>query len=296
MLAVVFAAPAKSYAAEAAVNLGTTGTFAVLAGSTITSTGATAISGSAGGDVGLSPGSAVIGFPPATISDGLMHTADAIAIQAKADLVTAYNDAAGRTTTTDLTGQALGGITLTAGVYSFDTSAQLTGTLTLDGQGDPEAVFIFKIGSTLTTASGSLVNLINGARYCRVFWQVGTSATLGTTSTFAGHILAMESITATTGAMVQGQLLARNGAVTLDTNIIINGVCEVVPTPTTTAAPTTTVLPTTTIVTATTVTPTTTTPGGQLPNTATPWYTILIAGAGLLLIGALVFKSRKINE
>ncbi|MFA4885376.1 MAG: ice-binding family protein, partial [Desulfotomaculaceae bacterium] len=227
--------PTISMAAEATVDLGTTESFAVLAGSTITNTGSTTIKGDAGGDVGLSPGTAVTGFPPGTVSDGTIHAADAAAGLAQDDLVIAYNDAADRTTTADLTDQDLGGLTLTPGVYSFSSSAQLTGTLTLDGQNALDPVFVFQVGSTLTTASGSNVNLINGARYCRTFWQVGSSATLGTNSDFVGHIFAMDSITATTGAKVQGQLLARNGAVTLDSNTITNGFCAAPPAPPTTA-------------------------------------------------------------
>jgi type VI secretion system secreted protein VgrG len=122
-------------------------------------------------------------------------------------------------------------MTLTSGVYKFDTAAQLTGELTLDAEGDPDAAFIFQIGSTLTTANASSIVLINEAQYCRVFWQVGSSATLGTDSSFIGHIFAMTSITATTGAEIQGQLLARTGAVTLDSNIITNGVCAAVTPP-----------------------------------------------------------------
>jgi len=172
----------------------------------------------------VSTGSAITGFPPGTLT-GTENSNNAVAIQAKADLITAYNNALNRTTTEDLTGQDLGGLTLTPGVYEFSSSAQLTGTLTLNGLDEPDPVFIFKIGSTLTTASSSNFNLIRGARYCRTFWQVGSSATLGTGSNFVGHIFAMESITANTGARVQGQLLARTSAVTLDTNTIINGFC-----------------------------------------------------------------------
>jgi hypothetical protein len=211
-------------AAEAPVPLGTTSTFAVLAGSTVTNTGATVVDGDAGGDVAVSPGSAITGFPPGTLT-GMTHANDGVAIQAQADLVTAYDNAANRPTTQDLTGQDLGGLTLMPGVYSFSSEAQLTETLTLDAQGDPDAVFIFKIGTALTTASDSTVSLVNGARYCRTFWQVGSSATLGTGSHFVGHLFAMASVTANTGATVQGQLLARSGAVTLDTNNITNGVC-----------------------------------------------------------------------
>jgi len=227
----MLAVPTMSIAAQAKVDLGATSNFAVLAGSTITNTGTTTISGSAGADVGLYPGTSVTGFPPGIVAGGTIYAADAVASLAQTDLGLAYNDALSRTTTMDLTGQDLGGLTLTSGVYTFSSSAQLTGTLTLDAQGDPEAVFIFRIGSTLTTASGSNVNLINSARYCRTFWQVGTSATLGTDSHFAGHIFALTSITANTGASVQGQLLALNGAVTLDTNTITNGICATIPIP-----------------------------------------------------------------
>jgi uncharacterized repeat protein (TIGR01451 family)/LPXTG-motif cell wall-anchored protein len=232
LMLVMMAVPTVSIAAEATVNLGATSSYAILAGSTITNTGATTINGDAGGDMGLSPGAAVIGFPPGTLS-GTIHAADAAAVLAKTDLVTAYNDAASRVTTLNLTGTDLGGITLTPGVYSFDSSAQLTGTLTLDGQNALDPVFIFKTGSTLTTATGSNISLVNGARYCRTFWQVGSSATLGSGSSFVGHIFALTSITAENGAIVQGQLLARNGAVTLDTNTITNGFCAAPPAPAT---------------------------------------------------------------
>lgn len=196
-----------------------------MAGTTVTNTGTTTIGGDAGGNVGVSTGSAVTGLLPADISNGDIHKNDAVAIQAQVDLVTAYNDAAGRTVTANMTDQDLGGKTLTSGVYKFDSEAGLTGTLTLDAENDPDAVFIFQIGSALTTASSSSVSLVNGARYCRVFWQVGSSATLGTGSEFVGHLFALTSIAAQTKATIQGQLLARNGAVTLDNNVITNGVC-----------------------------------------------------------------------
>jgi hypothetical protein len=194
--------------------LGTAATFAVLGGSGVSNTGSTIIVG----DVGVSPGSAIIGFPPGTVTGGTIHSSDAVALQAQSDLTTAYNDAAGQACNTDLTGTDLGGLTLTPGVYCFSTSAQLTGTLALDAQGNPSAVFIFQIGSTLTTASGASVVMINGGSRCNVVWQVGASATLGTTTLFAGNILALTSITLTTGASASGRVLARNGAVTLDTN------------------------------------------------------------------------------
>ena len=132
------------------------------------------------------------------------HAADAVALQAQNDLTTAYNAAAGLVHTQDLTGQDLGGLTLMPGVYFFSSSAQLTGTLTLNDQGDPNAQFVFQIGSTLTTASNSSVVTINGGSMpgCTVFWQVGSSATLGTGTAFEGHILALTSITLNTGATI----------------------------------------------------------------------------------------------
>ena len=197
-----------------AVLLGTAETYAVLAGSTVTSTGDTTVDG----DLGVSPGSAVTGFPPGILSNGVFHVADAPAIQAQVDLVAAYNDVAGRGVDATLAA-GLGGTTLTPGVYdSADTTFGITGTLTLDAQGDANAVFIFQAGSTLITAGNSQVVLINGAQAGNVFWQVGSSATLGTDSTFAGSILALTSITLTTGANVEGRVLARNGAVTMDSN------------------------------------------------------------------------------
>jgi len=197
-----------------AVNLGTADSFSVLAGSTITNTGTTIIDG----DVGLHPGTVFSGQGTATVS-GVVHIANAVALQAKNDLLDAYIDAVGQASNT--IGAELGGSTLTPGVYnSLDTSFQITGTLTLDGDNDLNPVFIFQAGSALTTASGSKVELINGANSDNIFWQVGSSATLGTNSDFVGNILSSESITATTGAKIKGQLLALNGAVTLDSNTI----------------------------------------------------------------------------
>lgn len=213
-----------SAAVPVKVELGTTSTFAVLAGTTITNTGTTTISGDAGGDVGLYPGTAFTGQASVTLS-GAVHLADDVASIAKDDLVSAYNDAAGRTPTTAISADLGGGTTLYPGVYNSASSIGITGTLTLDAQGDPEAAFIFQAGSTLTTASNSRIILANGARFCRVFWQVGSSASLGTNSIFVGHILALTSIAANTGAVIQGQLLARNGEVTLDSNTITNGIC-----------------------------------------------------------------------
>ena len=210
----------SSARAQAPVGLGTVDSFAVLGGSTVTNTGPSVING----DLGVSPGSAVTGFPPGIVN-GTIHAADAVAGQAQSDLTTAYNDAAGRPCQFTLTGQDLGGMVLTHGVYCFTSSAQLTGTLTLDGEGDPNAVFIFQIASTLTTASASTVALINGAQSCLVYWQVGSSATLGTASSFRGNIFALTSNTVTTGTTVDGRVLARNGAVTLDSNTITRARC-----------------------------------------------------------------------
>jgi len=190
--------------------------FAVLGGSTVTNTNTPTI---VTGNLGVSPGSAVTGFPPGIVT-GTIHAADAVAAQAQTDLTTLYNQLAGTTCNTDLSGQDLGGKTLTPGVYCFSTSAQLTGTLTLNGQGNSAAVFIFKIGSTLTTASASSVVLTNSASSCGVYWQVGSSATLGTGTALVGNIVALTSITLNTGASVTGRVLARNGATTLDNNAV----------------------------------------------------------------------------
>ncbi|MGD0014460.1 MAG: ice-binding family protein [Bryobacteraceae bacterium] len=199
--------------AQSAVPLGTAGNFVVLAGSGISNTGNSVLTG----DLGLSPGSAVSGFPPGIVI-GTQHVDDAGAVQAKADLVVAYNNAAGRTGATILPGD-IGGQTYGPGVYHTNggDSLGITGTLHLSGAG----VYIFQIGSTLDTAAGnSVVSLESGATAANVFWQVGSSATLGTNTTFNGTILALTSITATTGASVSGRLLARNGAVTLDDNAL----------------------------------------------------------------------------
>ena len=203
--------------ALAQISLGTAQSFAVLGGSTVTNTGSTTVTG----NLGVSPGTAVTGFPPGTVTGGTIHLNDASAAQAQSDLTTAYNAIVGTACTVDLTGQNLGGLTLTPGVYCFSSSAQLTGTLTLNALGNPNALFIFKIGSTLTTASSSSVQVINPGSNCNVFWQVGSSATLGTSTSFVGNILALTSITLTTGANVSGRVLARNGAVTMDTNNVV---------------------------------------------------------------------------
>ena len=207
--------PVSAYATTTFVDLGTAGSFAVLAGSTVTNTGMTNVLG----DLGVWPGTAITAFPPGIVSDGTTYAGDAIAMQAQSDLSVAYNSAASAPCGTTLSGQDLGGLTLTPGVYCFGSSAQLTGKLTLDAQGDPNAVFLFQIVSTLTTASSSSVVFTNGGQGNGLFWQVGSSATLGPTTEFAGNILAFTSITLNTGANIQcGSALAQNGAVTMDTN------------------------------------------------------------------------------
>ena len=202
------------------MGLGTAGASAVLAGSTVTNTGPSVITG----DVGLYPGLAVTGFPPGLVLGGTMHVGDALAQQAKADLATAYDDAAGRSSGATISAN-LAGNTLSSGVYSSATSMALSGALTLDAQGDPDAVFIFQAGTSLTVGAGSHVLLVNGARSCNVFWQVGSSATIGAGSTFAGTVMALSSISMTTGATLRGRALARNGAVTLDTNLVTKPGC-----------------------------------------------------------------------
>jgi subtilisin family serine protease len=201
---------------QTAPSLGAAQRFAVLGASTVTNTGPSVITG----DLGVSPGTAVTGFLPGRVASGTIHSAGAAALAAQDAVTTVYNGLVAQPCTQDLTGQNLGGLVLTAGVYCFSSSAQLTGTLTLDAQGQSNAVFIVKMGSTLTTASAASVVLVNGASAANVFWQVGSSATLGTGTSFAGNILALASITVTTGTRVTGRALARNGAVTLDTNAV----------------------------------------------------------------------------
>ena len=212
--------------AQTAPTLGTAASFLVLGGSTVTNTGSSVVDG----DLGVSAGSAITGFPPGTVN-GATHAADAVAAQAQVDVTTAYNDLAGQTPCTDLSSQDLGGMTLIEGVYCFSSSAQLTGKLTLNAQSNAAAVFIFQIGSTLTTASNSSVVVENGGTGCNVWWQVGTSATLGTTTAFEGSILAHDSITLNTGAnLLPGRALASTGAVTMDTNNLGLASCALAPT------------------------------------------------------------------
>ena len=203
------------------VGLGTAAPFAVLAGTpAITNTGPSTITG----DVGIAPALALTGFPPGTVS-GATHLGDAVAIQAQSDLTTAYTDAAGRSSTA--THATLGGLTLVAGVYNAGgATLGLTGTLTLDGQNDPNAVWIFQATSDLVTASSSTVRFVNGGSACNVFWQVTSSATLGSGSTFVGTIMALTSITMASGVTLNGRALARNGAVTLINDTITSNACS----------------------------------------------------------------------
>lgn len=233
--------PQRAYAAhQPSVGLGTATSYSVLAGQTVTNTGPSVLDR----DLGVSPGDAVTGFPPGLVL-GTVHAGDAAAAQAQADLTTAYNDAAGRQTDGAITADLGEGQTLVHGVYTASSSAQLTGALTLDGEGDPNSVFIFQIGSALTTATNSSINLINGAQACNVYFQVGSSATIGVGTDFVGTILALTSITLNTGATVDGRALARNGSVTLDSNVFDASPCDVsTPTPTPTADETSTTTPT----------------------------------------------------
>lgn len=217
--------------------LASAGNFAVLAGTTVTNTGPSWITG----QVGVAPGSAVTGFPPGT--SGPQHKGDSVATTAQTDLTAAYTNAAAQPCpgTNNFTGVNLGGKNLVPGVYCQTTAPTLTGTLTLNGSG----IYIFQIGSTLVTASGARVVLIGGAQPCQVFWQVGSSATIATSTTFIGNIMALTSIAMQTGATLNGRALARNGAVTLDTNRIIQPSGCGYPVPGYVAPPTGNVLPAT---------------------------------------------------
>lgn len=292
----------QSQVAAAAASLASADPFAVLAGSTITNTGSSVING----DIGLSPGTSATGFPPGIVH-GAQHIADANANQAQVDLTAAYI-ALGQTPVSTIPTE-LGGTTKQPGIYdSADGTFGLTGTLTLDAAGDPNAVFIFKTASTLITAGASDVILINGAQACNVFWQVGSSATLGINATFKGNIMAQQSITLTTGAGVEGSVLARNGAVTLDSNIITKATCAVVPplpTPVTVSVPIATSTPIVVTTASTVVDPApsvvTTAVLPKLPNTGfgpessdgISWNMIIAAGILTVIFAAYLLARKK---
>jgi hypothetical protein len=265
--------------------------YSVIGAETVTNTGPSVLNNS----LGLSPGptTAVVGFPPGTVTPpAIIDATTPTAAQAQLDLTAAYIDAAGRplnaTTTPDLTG-----LTLVGGVYAGPSKSPLTlaGTLVLDGEGNPNSVFIFQTDSTLITGSSSTVSLINGAQECNVFWQVGSSATLGTGSTFVGNILALTSVSVTTGVTVHGRALARTGAVTLDNDVFTSPTCDLTtPVATTTPGSETTIAGSETTAPADT-TPTTTpgggtTPTGTIPRTGSQsGTTLLLAAATLLSLG-----------
>jgi LPXTG-motif cell wall-anchored protein len=276
------------------VGLGSTSNFAVLAGTGITSTGATTVSGTAGGDMGSHPTPAFTGADDVTTTGTKYVAAEEIVELAKADLVTAYDDAAGRTPVTIIETE-LGGETLIPDVYASTSGTfGLTGTLTLDGEGDPNAVFIFQMSTTLITATNSNIVLINDAQACNVFWQVGSSATFGTTSSFAGHVFALTDIDALTGATFNGQLLARNGAVHLQGNTIVNDLCI---TPVTETATPTPAAPAPAapapVDTATPEPVTETEDGGKLPRTDNSWILPFIVGVVLLGTGTTYMVARR---
>lgn len=212
----------NAQAIPTAINLGTASSFAVLAGSGITVAGAVN-STTITGNIGTYPTPSITGLGNVVLN-GVNHGADAVTQQAQIDALAGYNAILIQSPTTTFT--ELGGLTLSSGVYNGTSSLGLTGTLTLDGQGNADSIFIFQAGSTLTTATASQITLINGAQACHIFWQIGSSATLGSYSSFAGNILANTSITLDTGAGVEGRLLALNGAVTLDNNTINLAVCN----------------------------------------------------------------------
>jgi ice-binding like protein len=257
-----FATP-SAMAATAAVNLSNATSFAVLGATTVTNTGSTTITG----DVGLDPGSSITGFPPGSFT-GTEHISDAVSVLAQTATTAASVDASTRTPIVPGTYADLTGDTLTSGVYNATSSMALNGVLILNGQNDPNSVWIFQAGSTLITGSSASVVFENGAQACNVFWQVTSSATLGTSTDFSGTIIATQSVTLDTGATLLGRALAMNGAVTMDSNTIAVPTCAALP-----PAPTTTVAPTTTTAPGTTTTAgsgTTTTAPGSSTTIVTP--------------------------
>jgi hypothetical protein len=280
VLALLFTAT-DARAAQAPIGLGTAAGFSVLAGTTVTNTGPTTLAG----DLGVDPGSAVTGGP---VVLGATHLHDAVSGEAQAHNVGAYLDAAARTPATSVNGDLVGR-TLVPGVYKSDSSLGLTGTVTLDAKGDPRAVFVFQIASTLITGSASQVALVNGGQACNVFWQVGSSATLGTGTRFRGTVLALTSITAQTAATVEGRLLARNGAVTLDSNTITTPGCALAgPAPSTPVTPT--AVPPGSTGGPSTPDNSTSTPGTRLPVTGprTPLTALALLGGAAIGLGAML--------
>lgn len=259
------------------VGLATSGNYSVLGATTVTNTGPSVL----GQSLGLSPGTDTPGFPPGMVlAPGTVEVANAVSLQAQNDLIAAYLDAANRPVEFTQTNPDLVGLTLAPGVYAGSSKAplSLSGQLILDGQGNNAAVFIFQTDSTLITSSASSILLINGASECNIFWQVGSSATLGTGSQFVGNILALTSISVQTGVTVHGRALARNGAVTLDTDVFTQPSC----TGSTLTAPTTTVAvaPTTPIVTNITLPRT----GQGVGNTPYLGGIALLVGAAALML------------
>ncbi len=315
VVAVVFSNTGIAQAATT-VDLGTADSFAILAGTAVTDVPASVITG----DVGLSPaaGTNYAGLTSSEVSgtiyavdstgpDGSAGNNPSLLTSAKNDLTTAYLDAAGRTpgTSYGAVDNTFGGKTLTSGVYAFGhaATANLTGTLTLDAQSDPNAVFIFQASSDLVTASSSVVTLVNGAQACNVFWQVTSSATLGTSSTFVGTIMALTSIGLNTNATMQGRALARNAAVTLDHNTITKPTCAAAtatPTASTSTSTTTSSSPSSSVAAeATSIASTSTSASAapDLPNTGfgLPVSRVPLLVGLLILLAALgsVFWKRK---
>lgn len=265
--------------AATAPNLGTAATYSVLGGTSVTNTGPTTMPG----DLGVSPGTSLIGFPPGTVGPpGVEHVADAQAAQAQSDLTTAYTTTQALPATMAV-GPDISGQTFTAGVYNASSALQYSGTVTLNAQNDPTSVFIFQVGSGLTVSGSSRVLLENDAQACNVFWQVGSSATLGataTTTSFTGTIMALTSITMTDGVTVEGQALARNGDVTLDSDTFVQPGCNLTPPTTTTTSESTTTTTTTSGSTTTTSPASTTTTSPGSTTTTSPASTTPVTTAG----------------
>jgi type VI secretion system secreted protein VgrG len=291
---VLVSKPLIANAAQPPVGLGTADSFAVLAGQGITNTGSTTITG----DVGTYPNTSEAGFtacPGAAdcvTLTGTNHAGDNVTKGAKSDLITAYNDAAGRTPVTTIATE-LGGQILNPGVYDSSSGTfGITGTLTLDALGDPDGVFIFQMASTLITASSSVVSLLGNASACNVYWQVGSSATLGTDSTFTGNIFALTSIQVQTAVTVEGRVFARNASVTLDTDTITRPICAAPTTPPATTPPGTTPSDTA-IAAATTPFPSGGPATGGGSTAGIQDLGLLVTGGVLLAIGVGAFSIRR---